>query len=113
MVELEREAYEDYICELGMDDAEWAAENDVDWDEVVDQRFQVIQSSGHPQRVTRQLITIRTTAKTTNHHPGHPSRLVWSPSDRPGYIYTHIVIYLHIIIYIDRYEYFQDSSKEI
>jgi hypothetical protein len=39
MVELEWEAYEDYICELGMDDAEWAAENDVDWDEVDGRRM--------------------------------------------------------------------------
>jgi hypothetical protein len=39
MVELEWEAYEDYIHELGMDDAEWAAENDVDWDEVDDRRM--------------------------------------------------------------------------
>jgi hypothetical protein len=39
MVELEREAYEDYIREHGMDDVEWAAENDVDWDEVEDRRM--------------------------------------------------------------------------
>jgi hypothetical protein len=34
MVELEQEAYEDYIREPGMDDAKWAVENDVDWDKV-------------------------------------------------------------------------------
>jgi hypothetical protein len=45
------------------------------------QRFQVV------QRVTRRLITIRTMTRTTNRHPGHP---VWSPSDRPGYIYIYI-----------------------
>jgi hypothetical protein len=39
MVELEQEAYEDYIREPGMDDVEWAAENDVDWDEVEDRRM--------------------------------------------------------------------------
>jgi hypothetical protein len=39
MVELEWEAYEDYIRELRVDDAEWAAENDVDWDEVDDRRM--------------------------------------------------------------------------
>jgi hypothetical protein len=44
-------------------------------------------SSSRPQRATRQLITIRTTTRTTNRHPGRP---VWSPSDRPGYIYISI-----------------------
>jgi hypothetical protein len=39
MEELEREAYVDYIREPGMDDAEWAAENDVDWEEVEDRRM--------------------------------------------------------------------------
>jgi hypothetical protein len=39
MVELEWEAYEDYIREPKMDDVEWAAENDVDWDEVEDRRM--------------------------------------------------------------------------
>jgi hypothetical protein len=39
MVELEQEAYEDYIREPGMDDVEWAAENVVDWDEVEDRRM--------------------------------------------------------------------------
>jgi hypothetical protein len=39
MEELEREAYEDYIREPGMTAAEWAAENDVDWEAVEDKRM--------------------------------------------------------------------------
>jgi hypothetical protein len=39
MVELEQEAYEDYIREPGMDGAEWTAKNNVDWDEVEDRRM--------------------------------------------------------------------------
>jgi hypothetical protein len=39
MEELEREAYEDYIREPGMTDAEWATENDVDWEAVEDKRM--------------------------------------------------------------------------
>jgi hypothetical protein len=39
MEELEQKVYADYICEPGMDDAEWATENDVDWEEVEDRRM--------------------------------------------------------------------------
>jgi hypothetical protein len=38
MEELEREAYEDYIRDCNPD-AEWAAENDVNWEAVEDKRM--------------------------------------------------------------------------
>jgi hypothetical protein len=39
MEELELEAYLDYHCPEGQTGGEWAAENDVDWDEVEDRRM--------------------------------------------------------------------------
>jgi hypothetical protein len=39
MEELELEAYLDYHHPEGQTDAEWAVENDVDWDEVEDRRM--------------------------------------------------------------------------
>jgi hypothetical protein len=39
MEELEREAYLDYTQSEGMDDAEWAVENDIDWEEREDRRM--------------------------------------------------------------------------